>query len=135
MKNFYEIDSQIVETEGELKKIQAKFEGIVWVKYIAIAVGMGIAGLLILFIPVTLILLAIDWLVGLFGGYLPKGPGTVIGWILGTVTWVGFLGGVALAIRWGIAGGNELEQRRSQLHRFMEELKMQRNEYLRSSTD
>lgn len=135
MKNFYEIDSQIIEAEGEMKKLQAKFEGIIWVKYVAIALSMGVAGMLIAFIPIVLIILAIDWLVHLFGGNLPKGPGTVAGLISGAATLVGFLAGVGLAVRWGISGGNELSQEQTQISQRLEDLRTRRNAYLRSSTD
>ncbi|MFV1678013.1 hypothetical protein, partial [Phaeobacter sp. JH20_32] len=78
---------------------------------------------------------AVDWVVNLLGGDIPNGLGTVMGGIGLVLGWIGFLGGVGFAILIGIAGGNELEQRRSQRQRFVEELRMQRNDYLRSSTD
>ncbi|MFV1563945.1 MULTISPECIES: hypothetical protein [unclassified Phaeobacter] len=135
MKNFYEIDRQLTEIEDEFKNLQSKSEGVVWVKYVAIAVGMGVGGALILIIPMGLILGVLDWLVGLFGGSLSKGPGTLARFILGMLTWVGFLAGFACAVWLGIIGGMGVNERMSQLHRTREELRERRFDYLRSSTD
>jgi len=135
VKNFYEIDHQIVEAEYEMRELQAKVEGIIWVKYVAIAVGMGIVGWLLLMIPSGLIFLVLDWIANLFGGDIRNGPGTAVSWVGSILGWIGFLGGVALAVRWGISGANELNQRQTQTSQWLNELRERRDDYLRSSTD
>ena len=135
MKNFYEIDSQIVDAEHQLDRIRKKFEGIVWVKYIAIAAACVFAGTLIVMLPFGLILAALNWLVGLFGGDIPTGSGTIVGVIGQILSWVGILGGLGFAVWAGITGANGLEQQRAQLQDSLDDLRRQRSNYLRSSTD
>lgn len=132
MKNFYDLDSQIIEAEGEMKKLQAKFEGPVWAKYVAIAIGMGIAGLLVVTVPIVIVGAVVEWILGLFGGGLGRGFKSGLATLASSA---GFLGGFAFAIYWGVTSSKELSQRLAQLSTSLDDLRRQRDDYLRSSTD